>query len=209
MNYMFPLSKRTIQHDAKWHVAVGEGIACDYETNYGGTPYYVNLMAPFDGVVSKPYWWDYGSGGIWLRLTRTNGDQIEFAHLSKRMKLGVVKAGEVIGITGYTGRKRGKIPHLHIQIFVKGKRVDPDKYVWETVDNPEQLIRKFFKQSWGREPFTGEVNVFLNRLKKKNITVSQLEEKIKFCYDKRNLLEQKEKGSGDKWWDEEKRKWNV
>jgi hypothetical protein len=72
----------------------------------------------------------------------------------------------------------------------------------------EQMIRTFFKQSWGREPFTGEVNVFLNRLKKKNITVSQLEEKIKYCYDKRNILEQKEKGSGDKYWDEEKRKWN-
>ena len=78
----------------------------------------------------------------------------------------------------------------------------------KVIESPKQLIRKYFKEAWKREPFTGEVNVFLNRLKAKNITVSQLQDKIKFCADKRNFLEAEQKDKGDKWWNEEKRKWN-
>jgi hypothetical protein len=200
---MFPLTNRKLVHDIHWHIAHGEGIGADYEAIY------VNLMAPFDGVVTKPYWSDYGTGGIWLRLTRPNGDYIEFAHLSKRIKLGVVKAGYVIGITGSTGLWCYG-PHLHIQAFVNGKRVDPEQYYWISTEAEtiEQTIARLFKDSWGRDAFTGEISVFVNRLNKKNIKVTELASKIQYTADHRNELEKQNVGKGDKWWDSEKKKWN-
>ncbi len=40
-----------------------------------------------------------------------------------------VQRGEVVALTGNTGRSSG--PHLHYEIQVKGQPVDPTSYVWE------------------------------------------------------------------------------
>jgi len=40
-----------------------------------------------------------------------------------------VHRGDVIALTGNTGRSSG--PHLHYEIQVKGQAVNPTTYLWE------------------------------------------------------------------------------
>ncbi len=60
-----------------------------------------------------------------------NGIQTRYAHLSKVL----VKVGQkvdrwhVIGKVGDTGRSTG--PHLHYEVIIKGKSVDPENYILE------------------------------------------------------------------------------
>jgi hypothetical protein len=120
---MFPLTKRKLIRGAQAHVAAGLGIGADYVADKK------ILCAPFDGRI-ETYWGK--QGGNWLRLYRANGDKIEFAHLQNYIKKnGMVKEGEPIAITGNTGQVTTG-PHLHIQIFNQGKRLDPESYLWET-----------------------------------------------------------------------------
>lgn len=204
---MFPIKKKILTHDSAWHLKMGEGMGADYEAEY------VDLFMPFDGQISAPYPWPpyIGTGGYWLACTKADGDKIEMAHLSERyIKSGFVKQGTLIGKTGWTGRWRGNKPHLHIQIFRDGKRIPPEDYNWDEVNETlEQTIIRLFVHVWGRVPFIGEINVFKNRIAKKNIKITDLENKIQYAYDMRKKYNLIRIGKGDKWWDDEKRKWNV
>lgn len=122
---MFPLTNRKLIRGAAEHVKAGLAVAADYVA-VTGTPYY----APFTGTLSVPYG-PNGQGGIWLRLTRPNGDKIEVAHLEKYVKSsGGVTEGELVAYTDNTGKVTSG-DHAHIQIFDKNnKRLDPEKYDW-------------------------------------------------------------------------------
>ena len=59
---------------------------------------------------------------------RENGFKTEYCHLSKVVKTGQVKAGEVIGLAGNTGNSSG--PHLHFTLK-NPKAIDPlPFFVW-------------------------------------------------------------------------------
>ena len=68
-----------------------------------------------------------------------NGHKVKFrmAHMkdgSMNVKVGqTVKHGDVIGKVGSTGRSTG--PHLHLEVFVDGKKVDPEKFFNEYGSN--------------------------------------------------------------------------
>ena len=81
------------------------------------------IYAAFDGVVvaSGPY---YGYGNC-IRIKHAYGLETLYSHQSKNMvkKGDKVKAGQVIGLTGRTGRATTE--HLHFEVSFGGRRLDP------------------------------------------------------------------------------------
>jgi len=71
-----------------------------------------------------------GSFGRHVVLDHGNGVQSLYGHLSKiEVKAGeAVEKGQTIGLTGNTGRSTG--PHLHYEILVAGKPMDPRGFLW-------------------------------------------------------------------------------
>ena len=81
------------------------------------------IVAAFDGVVvaSGPY---FGYGNC-IRIKHAYGLETLYSHQSKNFvkKGDKVKAGQVIGLTGRTGRATTE--HLHFEVSFGGKRLDP------------------------------------------------------------------------------------
>ncbi len=85
-----------------------------------------DILAAFDGevVFSGKY---YGYGNL-VRIKHSNGLETYYSHNSKNLvKVGdYVKAGQVIALTGRTGRATTE--HLHFETRVNGKAVNSSKY---------------------------------------------------------------------------------
>lgn len=86
------------------------------------------IYAAFDGVVrvALPTRFTGGYGNI-LVIRHANGLETYYGHLSKYIVNSgdVVKAGELIGYGGSTGRSTG--PHLHFETRYMGKPFDPER----------------------------------------------------------------------------------
>lgn len=88
-----------------------------------GTPIYASC----GGTVAKAGW---GSGyGYVVYIDHPDGRQTRYAHLSKVLvKAGQsVKQGEKIALSGNTGITSG--PHLHFEMLINGKQVNPLNYL--------------------------------------------------------------------------------
>ena len=88
-----------------------------------GTP----IMAAGSGVIEYAGW--NGSYGKYIRIRHNSTYKTAYAHLS-RVGRGVtpgarVSQGQVIGFIGNTGRSTG--PHLHYEILVNDRKVNPLK----------------------------------------------------------------------------------
>lgn len=90
-----------------------------------GTP----IVAPADGVVLRTA--QEGNGGKTLIISHGYGITTVFLHLNKFLvKPGhKVKRGDVIGEVGRTGRVTG--PHLHYEVRINNKSVNPREYILE------------------------------------------------------------------------------
>ena len=103
-----------------------------------GTPIY----AAGDGVVERADW--FSSYGKYIRIRHNGTLKTAYAHLhgfGKGIKAGKrVEQGQVIGYVGTTGRSTG--PHLHYEVMLNGKQVNPNR-----VDLPtgEQLTGTEFE----------------------------------------------------------------
>ncbi len=115
---------RSLGGRARWH----QGMDLDAET---GDPVY----ATFDGIV-RVAGWDGGGYGRFVLLRHYNGLETLYGHLSKfNVEIGrLVKAGDVIGLAGNTGRSFGD--HLHYENRYEGNPFSPS-WIW---DFPEQRI---------------------------------------------------------------------
>lgn len=86
-----------------------------------GTPIY----ASGDGVIEKAQW--VSGYGKYIEIKHVNGFETGYGHQSRfadGMKPGVrVRQGQIIGYVGSTGNSTG--PHLHFEIKVNGRFVDP------------------------------------------------------------------------------------
>jgi murein DD-endopeptidase MepM/ murein hydrolase activator NlpD len=87
-----------------------------------GTPVY----AAGDGVVERAGW--AGGYGRWLQIKHAGGLETGYGHLSRwAVKAGQhVHQGQVVAYVGSTGLSTG--PHLHYEIMVHGKKVNPSKF---------------------------------------------------------------------------------
>jgi murein DD-endopeptidase MepM/ murein hydrolase activator NlpD len=85
------------------------------------------LYASHDGVVTTAGW---NSGGYGLQiLVDGDGVRTRYAHAPKIfVKSGdTVKRGQTIAMMGTTGRSTGT--HLHYEVYINGKRVNPLTYI--------------------------------------------------------------------------------
>ncbi len=97
----------------RWH----HGVDLDLEVGD-------SVLASFDGIVrvSKYERWGYGN---FIVLRHYNGLETLYGHLSKSsVEIGdYVRAGDLIGYGGNTGRSTG--PHLHYEVRYQGYAFDP------------------------------------------------------------------------------------
>ena len=88
-----------------------------------GTPIY----AGGNGVIE--YVGNNGGYGKYIRIRHNNNYKTAYAHLSgynKKISKGVrVNQGDIIGYVGNTGNSTG--PHLHYEIILNGKQINPMK----------------------------------------------------------------------------------
>ena len=85
------------------------------------------IHATADGTVTKA--WPSGAYGKLIEIRHAMGYRTRYAHLKKiRVKSGQrVSRGDVIGDMGNTGRSTGT--HLHYEIRINGKTINPMKYI--------------------------------------------------------------------------------
>lgn len=88
-----------------------------------GTP----IRATADGVVSRAGW--TGGYGLLVAIRHSNGMVTRYGHMSRvAVAPGtVVRKSDVIGFVGSTGRSTG--PHLHYEVLVNGRAVNPMSYM--------------------------------------------------------------------------------
>ena len=88
-----------------------------------GTPIY----AAGDGVIERAN--VYGGYGRYIRIRHNSEYKTAYAHLhkfAKNIKRGKsVKQGQIIGYVGSSGRSTG--PHLHYEILLNNKQINPQK----------------------------------------------------------------------------------
>ena len=91
-----------------------------------GTPVY----ATADGIVGKATY--FGSYGNYVQIEHGGEMQTRYAHLSDyTVHAGEqVRKGQLIGFIGSTGRSTG--PHLHYEVRIAGRPVDPQPYMTDT-----------------------------------------------------------------------------
>lgn len=84
-----------------------------------GTP----IQAAGEGLVEVAGW--NGGYGNYVRLRHGNGYATAYAHMTRiNVKAGQrVRQGQIIGTVGSTGRSTG--PHLHYEVLLQGKQVNP------------------------------------------------------------------------------------
>ncbi|VXC80687.1 M23 family metallopeptidase [Sphingomonas sp. AX6] len=88
-----------------------------------GTPIY----ATADGIVSRSQ--RAGAYGLLVEVNHGKGIQTRYAHLSKMLVDANtrVRRGQLIGLMGSTGRSTG--PHLHYEVRIDGRAVNPTPYI--------------------------------------------------------------------------------
>jgi len=97
-----------------------EGI--DIRAAYG-----TRIVAPAEGRVIKVGW--ENGYGLMVVLDHGRGLETRYAHMSSTAaRVGqVVRRGDLLGFVGSTGLSTG--PHLHYEVRVNGRPVDPLKYI--------------------------------------------------------------------------------
>lgn len=124
-----------------------------------GAPSGTPIRSPGEGTITQAM--RRGSYGYYVQIKHNSEYSTAYGHMSgfhKLTKVGrKVKAGDVIGYVGTTGRSTG--PHLHWELIKNGKRIDPVKQriTAERKLKGEELQRFFAERDRIRDNITGDV----------------------------------------------------
>ena len=93
----------------------------DFSTNVGE-----NVIATANGIVRSSRY--YGSFGNYIEVDHGNGYVTAYGHLSKRLvqKGDRIERGDIIAKVGNTGKSTA--PHLHYEVRLNEKHVNPNNY---------------------------------------------------------------------------------
>lgn len=117
-SYSFPIEKKMTSPFGKRGRSFHKGVDIPLHTGE-------KIVAAFDGKVRYATYNNGGFGRLVI-IRHTNGLETYYAHLSKiKVKPNqIVKAGEVIGLGGSTGRSYS--PHLHFEVRFRDKPINPE-----------------------------------------------------------------------------------
>lgn len=126
-SYIKPISGGRLSSGFGKRTAPTKGASTYHKGVDWAVPVGTAVFASCGGTVAKAGW---GSGyGYVVYINHEDGRQTRYGHLSKVLvKVGqMVKQGERIALSGNTGITSG--PHLHFEILIGGKQVNPLKYL--------------------------------------------------------------------------------
>ena len=121
-----------------WHIPGYGKMVSTYKVRRGhkhqgvdlGIPHGEPIYAAFDGIVrvALPTKYTGGYGNV-VVLRHANGLETYYGHMSQYIVEtdDIVKAGEIIGYCGSTGRSTG--PHLHFETRYMGQSFDPERII--------------------------------------------------------------------------------
>ena len=124
-----------------------------------GTP----IFAAGDGIIEYSGW--NGAYGKYIRIRHNDTFKTAYAHLSKIYKKrgSRIKQGDIIGTLGSTGRSTG--PHLHYEILISGRQVNPLRVKLPSGKNiPKIELENFYKK---QEIINNEIFAMQNKTKNK------------------------------------------
>jgi len=137
LDYAVPENWSTAEKNLKWPVPGVYKITSPFgpriDPVYGvekfhsgvdiGAPAGTPVVAVLDGEVAYAGWND--GYGLVVFIWHSNNLETRYAHLSSIAvkQRQIVKAGDVIGYVGSTGKSTG--PHLHFEVRIGGKAVNP------------------------------------------------------------------------------------
>ncbi|MBO4520942.1 MAG: M23 family metallopeptidase [Alphaproteobacteria bacterium] len=124
-----------------------------------GAPIGTPIRSPGEGTITQAM--RRGSYGYYVQIKHNSEYSTAYGHMSgfhKLTKVGrKVKAGDIIGYVGTTGRSTG--PHLHWELIKNGKRVDPStqRITAQRKLAGEELQRFFAERDRIRTSLEGDV----------------------------------------------------
>ncbi len=103
-----------------------------------------DIIATADGVVSRAL--VNGSYGRFVEINHGNGYTTKFAHMKKILvkKGDIIRRGQRIGIVGSSGRSTG--PHLHYEVCLNKKPINPSKFMRVDKLSQEIIVQKLDSQ---------------------------------------------------------------
>lgn len=98
------------------------------------------VIAPANGTIIKAEW--QGGYGNMIEIDHGNGLTTRYGHLSKiEVAVGAqIQRGQLIGLVGSTGRSTG--PHLHYELRLNDKAINPRRFLPPEPVEITQLIKK-------------------------------------------------------------------
>ncbi|GAA4381879.1 hypothetical protein GCM10023166_37300 [Paeniglutamicibacter cryotolerans] len=138
LSFIHPVTSRYITSPYGWrHNPTGPGMQIHIGQDYAqvcGAP----VRAAADGVVIQSAW--AGHSGQRVTIDHGNGIRTGYSHNSQLIaRVGEqVKQGQIISLVGTTGNSTGC--HLHLEVIINGRWVDPRNYLPIIPGQPRPLV---------------------------------------------------------------------
>ena len=106
------------------------------------------VYATADGVIKYVQSRNIGMSGRIIKIAHNFGFETVYAHLNKtKVKIGdIVKKGQIIALSGNSGRSTG--PHLHYEVSYASKALNPKDYIKWNLKNYEYIFNKQRRVQW-------------------------------------------------------------